>query len=105
MTITTQAHARFTCKPCSLDWVLNSQDNISLRLEQCDIELHKTLTTSLYDGFTKNLLEDRSWLAGRGGYKNNRRQVVAVSAPERPTLLIDPSGSSYARYAGVAQEL
>ncbi|GHU15393.1 hypothetical protein AGMMS50225_28610 [Betaproteobacteria bacterium] len=50
-------------------------------------------------------LADRDWLAGRGGYlKDDGRSVVEVSAPNRTTLFVDPSGSNYGRYVGIRVE-
>ena len=101
MTIATRA--RFTRKPCSLDEVLHNTDP-SAPPESITIELRKELTIGEYDAFASTLLEDRDWLAGCGGHTNGQRQVVEVSAPGRTTLYVDPSGSSYGRYGGVAIE-
>ena len=102
MTIATRA--RFTRKPCSIDEVLHNSDP-SAPPESITIEFRKELTIGEYDAFASTLLEDRDWLAGRGGHTNGQRQVVEVSAPGRTTLYVDPSGSSYGRYVGVAIEL
>ena len=102
--MTTTIRARFTRKPCSLDEVLHNTDP-SAPPEPIAIELRKELTAAEYDAFASTLLEDRDWLAGRGGHSNGKRSVVEVSAPGRTTLYVDPSGSSYGRYVGVAIEL
>lgn len=99
MTIATRA--RFTRKPCSIDEVLHNSDP-SAPPEPIEIELCKELTEAEYDAFANALLEDHDWLAGRGGHANGRRRVVAVNAPERRTLFVDPSGGSYGRYVGIA---
>ena len=99
--MTTTIHARFTRKPCSLDEVLHNTDP-SAPPESITIDLRKELTATEYDAFANTLLEDRDWLAGRGGHANGQRQVVEVSAPGRTTLYVDPSGGSYGRYVGVA---
>jgi hypothetical protein len=101
--MTTTIHARFTRKPCSLDEILNNTDP-SAAPESITIEFRKELTTAEYDAFASTLLDDRDWLAGRGGHANGHRKVVEVSAPGRTTLYVDPSGGSYARYVGVAIE-
>ena len=101
MTIATRA--RFTRKPCSIDEVLHNSDP-SAPPESITIELHKELTAIEYDVFANTLLDDRDWLAGHGGHRNGKRSVVEVSAPGRTTLYVDPSGSSYGRYVGVAIE-
>ena len=106
MTITNQPtlqRARFTRKPCSIDEVLHNSDP-SAPPEPVEIELRKDLTEAEYDAFANTLLEDRDWLAGHGGHRDGRRRVVAVSAPGRRTLFVDPSGGSYGRYVGIAEE-
>ena len=56
------------------------------------------LTSSAFDGFAMRLLASQPWLAGKGGYAQGGRLCVEVCAPDRPTLLVDPSGGDYARY-------
>lgn len=51
-----------------------------------------------FDGFAMNLGKSRDWLKGKGGYVGDGRLCVAVHAPGRPYLFIDPSGSDWARY-------
>ena len=99
--MTTTIRARFTRKPCSIDEVLHNSDP-SAPPESITIECRKELTSAEYDVFANTLLEDRDWLAGRGGHRNGQRSVVEVSAPGRTTLYVDPSGGSYGRYVGVA---
>ena len=101
--MTTTIRARFTRKPCSIDEVLHNSDP-SAPPESITVEFRKEMTTAEYDAFASTLLEDRDWLAGRGGHTNGQRQVVEVSAPGCTTLYVDPSGSSYGRYVGVAIE-
>ena len=101
--MTTTIRARFARKPCSLDEVLNNCDP-SATPESIAVEFRKELTTAEYDTLASTLLEDRDWLAGRGGHANGQRSVVEVSAPGRTTLYVDPSGGSYGRYVGVAVE-
>ena len=102
--MTTTIRARFTRKPCSLDEVLHNTGP-SAPPESITIEFCKEMTIGEYDAFANTLLEDRDWLAGLGGHANGCRRVVAVSAPNRRTLFVDPSGGSYGRYVGVAQEM
>ena len=101
--MSTSIHARFTRKPCSIDEVHHTSDP-SAPPEVITIEFRKELTATEYDAFANTLLEDRDWLAGRGGHADGHRRVVEVSAPGRTTLYVDPSGSSYGRYVGVAIE-
>ena len=103
---TTQAtlqRARFARKPCDLDEVLHNTDP-SAALEPIDIAWRKALTEAEYDAFANTLLQDRDWLAGLGGHADGRRRVVAVSAPGRTTVFVDPSGSAYGRYVGIGEE-
>ena len=101
--MTTTIRARFTRKPCNIDDVLHNTDP-SAPPESIHIECRRELTAVEYDTFASTLLEDRDWLAGRGGHANGQRQVVEVSAPGRTTLYVDPSGGSYGRYVGIAIE-
>ena len=101
--MSTSIRARFTRKPCSIDEVHHNSDP-SAPPEVITIEFRKELTATEYDAFANTLLEDRDWLAGRGGHADGHRRVVEVSAPGRATLYVDPSGSSYGRYVGVAIE-
>ena len=103
---TTQAtlqRARFARKPCDLDDVLHNTDPSAV-LEPIDIAWRKALTEAEYDAFANTLLQDRDWLAGLGGHADGRRRVVAVSAPGRTTVFVDPSGSAYGRYVGIGEE-
>ena len=104
---TTQAtlqRARFARKPCDLDDVLHNTDP-SAALEPIDIAWRKALTEAEYDVFANTLLQDRDWLAGKGGYPDQAtRHVVEVKAENRKTLYVDPSGSAYGRYVGIAVE-
>ena len=102
--MTTTIRARFTRKPCGLDEVLHNSDP-SAPPESITIEFRKELTPAEYDAFANTLLEDRDWLTGRGGHADGHRRAVEVSAPGRTTLYVDPSGSSYGRYVGVAVEV
>ena len=101
--MTTTIRARFSRKPCNLDDVIHNSDP-SVPPESVTVEFHKELSAAEYDAFANTLLEDRDWLAGRGGHSNGQRSVVEVSAPGRTTLYVDPSGASYGRYVGVAVE-
>ena len=86
------------------------------------------LTTEQYDILADNLLSSLPWLAGKGGTDSTAdlpgtedldffqltpeqqdawragafSLFVAVSAPGRETLYLDPQGGSYARYVGFA---
>lgn len=61
----------------------------------------KEMTTAEYDAFVARPLARRDWLAGKGGWRGETRLAIAVTAPERRTLYVDPSGSDYGRYIGM----
>ena len=55
-----------------------------------------------YGAVCRAPLDDYIFLSGKGGYDDeNHRQVVALKCPGKPTLYVDPSGSSYCRYMGI----
>ena len=93
---------RFTRKPCDLDAVLHNADPDETS-SSVMVEKHVELNGAEYDEFAENLLADRPWLKGLGGWSNKDvRSAVMVTAPDRRTLYVDPSGSAYGRYVGVA---
>ena len=89
---------RFTRKPVDLHEVLAATP-YDERPEPVVISETRELTTAEYDVFANTLLQDRDWLAGKGGYVGQGRLCVEVHAPGRPYLYVDPSGGDYARYA------
>jgi len=108
MTIETSRHAktlriRFVRKPADLQEVLESPSWNSTPPEPVVISEVRELTPVEYDDFADALLLDRDWLAGKGGFPDQTtRHVVAVRAKNRKTLYVDPSGSTYGRYVGIA---
>ena len=82
----------FARKPCDLNDLGGS--------ESCPVYVTETvtLTPGEFDAFAGDLLKSRDWLAGKGGYLGEGRMCVAVHAPGRPWLFVDPSGGSYGRY-------
>lgn len=99
----TWPRARFARKPMNVKEMLNDlNDPIQIPAEAIHIEKTVNLTRAEYDEFANNLLESREWLAGLGGFlMNGVRKVVAVKAPGRKTLVVDPSGFDYGRYVGI----
>jgi len=50
-------------------------------------------------------LDNYIFLSGKGGYDDTgHRKVVAIKCQDKPTLYVDPSGSSYCRYMGVEND-
>ncbi len=69
----------------------------------------KTLSPSEYDAFANDFMFAWPWLDGKGGTSTKRRgdeiddvhHCIAVTAPSRETLYVNPDGRSYARYVGI----
>jgi len=110
MTIETNRHTnslrvRFVRKPADLQEVLEAPSWNSTLPEPVIISEARELTTAEYDNFANTLLQDCDWLAGKGGFPDQTmRHVIAVLAENRKTLYVDPSGSAYGRYVGIAVE-
>jgi len=93
---------KFARKPNSLDEVLHNADP-DPTASHIAIEKTVALSEFKYDEFARNLLGDREWLKGLGGWLDkNTRNVVMVTASNRTTLFVDPSGGAYGRYVGIA---
>ena len=58
----------------------------------------REMTPEEFDEFAMHLYKSRDWLKGKGGYVGDARLCVAVHAPGRPYLFIDPSGGDSGRY-------
>lgn len=93
---------RFTRKPSDIQEMKSVTWDSDAQVYECEIEETITLPVAHYDSFCRLMYKEWDWLAGKGGFKNNVRQVLEVTAPERETLYVDPSGYSYARYVGIA---
>ena len=83
----------FTRKPSNLEDLNLIKSEVTETIELSQIE---------YDHFAKNMLSDYAWLNGKGGYINGICQVVKVTSPDRVPLYVNPEGSSYGRYIGIA---
>ncbi len=94
---------RFVRKPADLQEVLEAPSWNSTPPEPVVISEVRKLTPTDYDDFADSFLQDRDWLAGKGGFPDQAtRHVIAVVAENRLTLYVDPSGSAYGRYVGIA---
>ena len=93
--------------------------------QKCSVTHLVNMTDEEFDEFSVNLLTDYTWLADKGGtnsdadlrevenfwnYTPDEQEawklqayvyVLAVSAPNRPTIYVDPQGYNYARYVGI----
>lgn len=131
LTDITNANMRLQVKFAKLnknDTVAEYQQEIAkgeYRVEDCKVTHTAILSNEDYDIFANTLLTDYAWLAGMGGSvadmeveptgsfyewteaqreefrRNSYRLVVAVIAPKRRTLYVDPQGYQYARYVGL----
>jgi antirestriction protein ArdC len=62
----------------------------------------QALTVEDYDAFAADFFKSQPWLEGKGGEEDDgTRHVVEVTAVDRQTLHINPSGHDYARYVGI----
>ena len=93
---------RFARKPADLHELKAVLKNLTAETFECEIAETVELSAGEYDAFARLMYKNWDWLDGKGGFKNNLRQVIAVTAPQRETLYVDPSGYSYARYVGMA---
>jgi len=71
------------------------------RYEEFNVVKEVKLSKEEFDAFASDFFEDHRFLAGKGGFEKDVRQCVSVSTPNRPTVLVDPSGYSYARYTAL----
>lgn len=62
----------------------------------------KEMTEVEYDAFLAAPMSRREWMGGKGGWTGDIRKAIAIVAPNRETLYVDPSGYDYARYVGRA---
>jgi len=94
--------------------------------ETVEVREFVTMTPEQYNEFANNLLDNREWLAGKGGHGTDwdmphevkhwwqlnteqkeayRREAfaicVAVQCDGRRTLYVNPEGHGYARYLGI----
>ena len=89
-------------KPSDIDEVKELCKRYAEQAEEVVIAETVNLPPVWYDAVCQNPLDDYIFLSGKGGYDDeNHRQVVALQCPGRPTLYVDPSGSSYCRYMGI----
>lgn len=92
---------RFARKPVSIEEVKAVAEDTGIASYKVEVAETKQLSADEYDRFTDRFLRDHDWLYGKGGFKREVRQVIEVTAPERDTLYVDPSGYAYARYVGI----
>lgn len=93
---------RYTRKPESLyeiESVIRYDEGTAYKTQVIET---KEMTQVQYDEFVFRPLASRPWLAGKGGWMSNEvRLAIAVTAPGRRILYVDPEGSDYGRYIGM----
>jgi hypothetical protein len=93
---------RFARKPSSLQEMKAEINSPDCEVAECEVAETVELTAEEYDVFTRLIYKEWPWLEGRGGDRNGKRQVIAITAPGQETLYANPEGYSYARYIGTA---
>lgn len=88
-------------KPSDIDEVMELCQRYNVQAEEVMVAETVNLPPVRYNAVCRNPLDDYIFLSGKGGYDENHRQVVAIQCHGKPTLYVDPSGSSYCRYMGV----
>lgn len=89
-------------KPSDINEVKELCRRYNMQAEEVTVAGTINLPPVWYNAVCRNPLDDYIFLSGKGGYDNeNHRQVVALQCSGKPTLYVDPSGSSYCRYMGV----
>lgn len=92
-------------KPSDIDEVIELCRCYNNQAEEVTVAETVNLPPLWYDAVCRAPLDDYIFLSGKGGYDDeNHRQVVALQCPGKPTLHVDPSGSSYCRYMEVNYE-
>ena len=92
-------------KPSDFEELKNSCKKYALEVEEVLIEETINLPLVWYNALCQHPLDNYIFLSGKGGYDDvGHRKVVAIKCQDKPTLYVDPSGSSYCRYMGVENE-
>lgn len=89
-------------KPSDIDEVMELCRRYNMQAEEVTVVETVNLPPVWYNAVCRAPLDDYIFLSGKGGYDyGNHRQVVALKCAGKPTLYVDPSGSSYCRYMGI----
>ena len=92
-------------KPSDFEEVKNVCKKYAHEAEEVIIEETIYLPLVWYNTLCQRPLDNYIFLSGKGGYDDaGHRKVVAIKCPNKLTLYVDPSGSSYCRYMGVENE-
>ena len=92
-------------KPSNFEEVKNLCKKYVLEVSEVLIEETIHLPLVWYEAVCQRPLDNYIFLSGKGVYDDTgHRKVVAIKCPNKPTLYVDPSGSSYCRYMGVEND-
>ena len=92
-------------KPSDFEEVKTLCKKYAHEAEEVLIEETVNLPQVWYEDLCQRPLDNYIFLSSKGGYDDlSHRKVVAIKCPGKPTLYVDPSGSSYCRYMGVENE-
>ena len=92
-------------KPSDFEEVKGLCKKYAHEVEEVLIEETINLPLVWYEALCQHPLDNYIFLSGKGGYDDlGHRKVVAIKCLGKPTLYVDPSGSSYCRYMGVENE-
>ena len=92
-------------KPSDFEEVKTLCNKYMHEAEEVLIEETVNLPPTWYEEFCQRPLDNYIFLSSKGGYDDTgHRKVVAIKCLGKPTLYVDPSGSSYCRYMGVENE-
>ena len=83
---------------------LSEVKNLDIDHPNEEVKISETIELSEkdYNDFIKHPLRDYDYLKGKGGYDDDgNRTAVAIRSKGKQTLVVDPSGSTYARYMGI----
>ena len=92
-------------KPSDFEEVKTLCKKYAHEVEEVLIEETVNLPPTWYEALCQRPLDSYIFLSGKGSYDDfGHRKVVAIKCQGKPTLYVDPSGSSYCRYMGVENE-
>ena len=92
-------------KPSDFEEVKTLCKKYTREAEEVLIEETVNLPLVWYEALCQCPMDNYIFLSGKGGYDDTgHRKVVAIKCLGKPTLYVDPSGSSYCRYMGVENE-
>lgn len=92
-------------KPSDFEEVKTLCKKYAHEAEEVLIEETVNLPQVWYEALCQRPLDNYIFLSSKGGYDDlGHRKVVAIKCSGKPTLYVDPSGSSYCRYMGVENE-